>query len=609
MRVAIQIGFGWGVIFVLGSAAFGQNPEPAGELAPLITVEARAPRPSSETSPWVSVLPWEELERRQVGSVAEALRSVPGFSIVRSGQAGGQTSLFVRGANSDHVTFLYEGRRLNGGFSGQYNLGQLGLPGAYGLEVLRGASSVAYGAEGIGGAVLLRSGPVPAQGMDSEVSLSGGSFGSKSGALRSAFREGTWSGSVVLAVSDTENNAANSDYENRQGTVRLEKRLNEAWTLDFVGMGYLSEIGLPGNNKSAGYPNLTSFQDTRHYLLSPGVTGEGDGWRGRAFYAHSSDQLEHKDTWSHSRYQADSNVLEGQWDWEPSEEWGVTVGGAVEEEAFFKEAVATGAAEVDVSRRRHSLLGLFRWMPAEVMELTVAGRLDDYSGFDSPGTWSVSGRRALWHSLSFFGRYATSFAPPQANDLYGAWGNPNLKAEEAKTWEIGARLGAEGGRLGLDLTYFQSDFDNLIQWGGVTTANVGLAESRGLEASLRAILSDSWSLRASFAYLETRDVDAGTRLVRRPRHAGDFALDYVRGGFAGGLEGRFVADRLDLDGGTFATIRGEDYVVLRAYGSYRFGERWSLFGRLENLFDADYEEADGYPALGVGAFGGLSCSF
>ena len=70
-----------------------------------------------------------------------------------------------------------------------------------------------------------------------------------------------------------------------------------------------------------------------------------------------------------------------------------------------------------------------------------------------------------------------------------------------------------------------------------------------------------------------------------------------------------MADRLDLDGGTFATIRGEDYVVLRAYGSYRFGERWSLFGRLENLFDADYEEADGYPALGVGAFGGLSCSF
>ena len=102
-----------------------------------------------------------------------------------------------------------------------------------------------------------------------------------------------------------------------------------------------------------------------------------------AFYAHSSDHLEHKDTWSHSRYQADSNVLEGQWDWEPSEEWGVTVGGAVEEEAFFKEAVATGAAEVDVSRRRHSLLGLFRWMSAEVMELTVAGRLDDYSGFDS----------------------------------------------------------------------------------------------------------------------------------------------------------------------------------------------------------------------------------
>lgn len=609
MRIAwFSIVWAWGCSALVISS-YGRNAEAVGELAPLVTVEARGPRSSSETSSWVSVLSGEDLERRQARSVAEALRSVPGFSVVRSGRAGGQASLFARGANSDHVTFLLEGRRLNGGFSGQYNLGQLGLPGSYGLEVLRGASSVAYGAEGIGGAVLLRDGPAPSGGVDSELSLSGGSFGLLRGALRSAFREGNWSGSVGLAASDTENDAPNSGYENRSGTLRLEGRLNEAWRLDFVGMGYLSVSGLPGNRKSAGYPDLTSFQDTRHLLLSPGVAGEGDGWRGRAFYVRASDELEGKDAWSHSRYQAESDVLEGQWDWEPAEEWGLTVGGTVEGEAFFKEAVATGLTEVDVSRRSHSVFGLVRWMPAEVMEVTVAGRLDDYSDFDSPETWSVSGRRALWHSLSLFGRYATSFSPPQANDLYGAWGNPNLKAEEAETWELGARLGAEGGRVGLDLTYFQTDFENLIQWGGVSTANLGLAESRGLEASLRASLSDSWSLRMGYAYLEARDVDAGTRLVRRPRHAGNLGLEYLRGDFAGGLEGRFASDRLDLDGGTFATVRGEDYAVFRAYGSYRFGERWSLFGRVENLFDAAYEEADGYPALGFGAFGGLRCSF
>ena len=46
-----------------------------------------------------------------------------------------------------------------GVFSGTYNLGQLSLNGTSSVEVLRGSSSVQYGAEGIGGAVMLRSQP------------------------------------------------------------------------------------------------------------------------------------------------------------------------------------------------------------------------------------------------------------------------------------------------------------------------------------------------------------------------------------------------------------------------------------------------------------------
>ena len=93
----------------LGASIFAQGES---ELEPMVVIETRSPVPLSEASPWVTRISAEDLESRQIYNLADALRSVPGMTVVRSGQAGSQTSLFSRGANSDHVTFLYEGRKL-----------------------------------------------------------------------------------------------------------------------------------------------------------------------------------------------------------------------------------------------------------------------------------------------------------------------------------------------------------------------------------------------------------------------------------------------------------------------------------------------------------------
>ena len=95
------------------------------ELEPMVVVETRSPIPLSKASPWVTRISGDDLEQRQIYNLSDALRSVPGMAVTRTGQMGSQTSLFSRGGESNHVTFLYEGRRLNGGFSGTYNLGEL----------------------------------------------------------------------------------------------------------------------------------------------------------------------------------------------------------------------------------------------------------------------------------------------------------------------------------------------------------------------------------------------------------------------------------------------------------------------------------------------------
>ena len=120
-------------ISFFGASAYAQG---GSELEPMVVVETRSPVPLSEASPWVTRISGEDLIERQIYNLSDALRSVPGMAIARTGQLGSQTSLFSRGGESNHVTFLYEGRRLNGGFSGTYNLGELSTLGSSSIDCL-----------------------------------------------------------------------------------------------------------------------------------------------------------------------------------------------------------------------------------------------------------------------------------------------------------------------------------------------------------------------------------------------------------------------------------------------------------------------------------------
>ena len=161
----------FGSSLLAGCSLFGNV-----ELEPMVVVETRTPQPLSEASPWVTRISGDDLEQRQIYNLSDALRSVPGMAVARTGQMGSQTSLFSRGGESNHVAFLYEGRKLNGGFSGLYNLGNLSLFNSSSVEVLRGASSSLHGANAMGGTVYMRSSLPSVDSHESQVGFSAGSL-------------------------------------------------------------------------------------------------------------------------------------------------------------------------------------------------------------------------------------------------------------------------------------------------------------------------------------------------------------------------------------------------------------------------------------------------
>ena len=179
--------------------------------------------------------------------------------------------------------------------------------------------------------------------------------------------------------------------------------------------------------------------------------------------------------------------------------------------------------------------------------------------------------------------------------------------EEAEAWEFGVTA-YPNEIINLRVTYFDTRYTNLIEWSGSSTANVGVARTKGIESSLEAI-QGNYSSSFSLSYLDAVNSSTDQRLLRRPRILGNFVVMYSNDISALGLGLNFVHDVMDIDGGTFSTIEGDDYAIVRLFADYQISEGIKLFGRIENLMDEYYEEVDGYPALGRAVYAGLGFSF
>jgi vitamin B12 transporter len=133
---------------------------------------------------------------------------------------------------------------------------------------------------------------------------------------------------------------------------------------------------------------------------------------------------------------------------------------------------------------------------------------------------------------------------------------------------------------------------------------VGQARTDGVELEAKLSLGAGFELHAAYTYLEADDLTDATRLLRRPRHSGSADLWRVFGaGWSAGAGLQAVAGREDVDALTFATVNDPDYAVARIYAAWQASRRLTVKARVENLFDRKYQPVNGYPALGLGAYG------
>ncbi len=589
---------------------------PPTQLAPVVTLGTRTPSAPTTLGIFVETFTAAELARRQQTSLKDALGNASGTPLFASGANGALGSLFMRGANSNQTLFLVDGIRLNDPNTDyQVFLGGACVSACDSLEIAHGPQSTLYGGEAIGGVISLRA-QRGTGAPSARVSVEAGSFGTTQGAVSAQGTRGATSYAFATAGGHTDNDRANNTFDSATTTLRLDRTLNDRFSIGATARWFHGVYGDPGDRYTNDPDNttreenllVTTFADVK--WSDTWSTHSVLGGQDRRFVAESPRAGRAPAITVVKNRRA---VLDTQTTYTGVERHRWTAG-------FTAEANHTRNTGFGDINKKQALLALFaqdEFTPLDTVFFTAGLRSDD---FDTFGRATTGRATAAWlvapRAFKLRASYGTAFRSPSFLDLYGQSafyvGNPNVRPERARGWDSGVDYYLPNKNGTLSATWFETDFTDLI----ASTANFRSVENiqraltRGAELTARAILPAAIEIRASFTYLEAQNLTSNTRLLRRPRQSGRIDAWHDFGaGVSAGAGMNFAAHRRDVNAKTYAQIDQEDYTVTRVYAAWQLNPHLALKLRFENLLNENYEEVNGYPALGFGAFGGLEWKF
>jgi vitamin B12 transporter len=603
---------------------------------PIVVTADRVEIPVSRVGVTTTVITRAEIERAQYRTVADALRHAPGVEIVQTGGFGGVTSAFLRGSGPEHAVVLVDGIELNdpSAPAGAYDLAGLLIEDVERIEIVRGPQSALHGSHAMGGViqVLTRVGSGPPK---ATTRLEAGAHGTLHAAARVDGGEAALGWGIQATrrqtdgVSAAAGGAERDAGESTGASAVLEWRPEGRWALRGTLRGRWGEAEIDqGAGASSDDPNFVSDATELAGHVEARFRTSGGRWEQSLGLGLTRHERESRDRPDPARELTRSlGEFDGRrWKlaWQSDLRWGAhrLVAGLDQEvetaRTFFASDGEFGPFESEMPETSARTTGVFAEdlvALGDRAHVAVGIRADDHSRFGGVVTYRVAPVLALVPGLRLRGAVGTGFRAPGLSQLLDPlFGNPDLDAERSRGWEAAVEAGPRNGTLQAGATWFDTRFEDLIVFDGEALRNVREAETRGLELTAGARPAESVAVRAAYTFMEAEETagpEAGTRLVRRPRHAADLRIDLVRGSADASLGLHWVGEREDLDFSVFpaARVSLDGYLTARLAASWRWTERIRVFGRVENLTDERYEEIYRFGTVGRAVHAGITAGF
>ncbi len=616
----------------LPSLALADPPTP---VEPVVVTATLTPTPLDQVASSITLITAADIASHQWRSLPDALIAVPGLSAVQTGGPGGETSVFIRGADANHTKVLIDGIEVDdpSNQDDTFDFGQVVTSDLERVEILRGPQSSLYGSDALGGVVniITRTGEGPPR---LDASLEGGSFASfdQSAALSGSTGPFDYAASVSHARSaDTPvtppellapgEKALGNFYDNRTVSTKLGLDPGGAFGVQLVVRYTDSDLRSTGEDFSF-FPAIPDAAQTGQSARQLFTRGEARlGLFGGAFenvfgvgYADYRTIIQAPD----DGFGLPPPTLDRgdrlKLDWLGT----ITLPGANTLVLGLDDEVERLIdSPIDAGDGERAAFGELQSRPMAGLNLAASVRIDDDDRFGAKATWRIAGSHQIAATGTLIkASYGTGFTAPSLTELFVSFpafdffANPALKPETSQGYDLGFEQPIGPARVGV--TWFHYAIHDLIDTNaaGDSYVNIGRAMTYGVESFAQVALGKGLTVRADYTYTFAWDDIDEEELLRRPKDKADVDATWQASGklsLTASLNyvGAWVDGNRDF---SIPRLKASPYATVDLAASYALTDRLTLFGRIDNLLDRRYQNPVGFLQPGIGAFAGVRVS-
>jgi len=593
-------------------------------LSSKVVVTAQAVPVDADSSPApLTILTGQQIDQRVATSLPDLLATQPGFSLGRTGAEGGTASLFLDGGNSNYAKVLVDGVPANTP-GGLIDYSNFTLENIDKIEIVHGAESALYGSDAMDGVIQIFTHRGTTRTPEFTAFADGGNFSTGHGGAELSGLLGSFDYSAAASDMETSGQGANDAFRNRTLSGNFGWRLSDTARIGLSLRDNDSEAGTPGQTLLQP-PNLTDSIALHNF--SAGL---------RADFTTGSH-------WHHQVSGAETYFRELNFDPSFPSFFQYNRAAFAENSTFlYRRLAITAGYEYEVENGFISFVGMharrnnqsgfldLRWQPFARLILSAGARAEDNSDYGTRVVPRAGASYALRTAQGAFGdtrlraTYGEGIVEPRFDQSFGDDpcfpGNPSLSPEQSRTIHAGVEQKLASDRVRFTADYFDSRFHNIISFinspststcpfGIGTFFNTDLARARGGNFSGEARITRWLSGSANYTYDSTRTLSAptdianidpnylvGSRLLRRPVNSGNVSLNANYWRMNWNIAGYFSGQRFDYN--YPGQIIDPGYALINLAATYNIRNGFSLYGRINNLANKQYEEAYGFPALG-----------
>ena len=609
--------------FVASSVNAQESQDSSSEIEEILVSAALIPIVASRSANAITVIDSEQIKLRAAQSVSDLLRDVPGLAVSSYGALGSLTSIRARGSESNHLVVLIDGVEVNDpSQSDMLNWGTLSAADIERIEIIRGPQSSIRGSDAVAGVVNIITSEAN-QALSADVFTEYGSRATSKNGFSLGHKSGKFS--VRFGASHLETNGINiqpsisDDFDGYQNTgINLKAGYQYSDQLNLS----LTSRKTNGMNEFDGSPEVQSSDFNRFHNKFTADYNSADGlWSHAVSLADSdfeNDNFKQENSQTLANGSTSSNKQNYQYIgsrfWQAKDQR-LSLALEREKEEYQQRGGWAFGADADklVSRKTESVAVEYRFDPIESVTLAASARKDDNDFFGKSNTQRLEVVFQQSDTLRLRGAWGTAVKNPTFTELYGIYSgfqsNPNLNPEESESWELGLDTTLSDERIQLGATYFNAQLKDEIgsscdaNWTCTPINIEGISDRQGVELSSSFAVSDSLQVNAAYTYTDSED-PAGVEEQLRAKHIGSINVAWqVKSDTKVNINVQHNGSQTDY--GFPNPVMLDAYTLVNLNAIYSASDKMDVYLSLNNLFDEDYQQVNGYETLGFGANIGL----